>query len=135
MSEENVEVFKRGLEAYNRRDLDAMLEMVDPEVEFHAVLQVALGGEAVVYRGYDGARDMVRDLDDTLAPLHIEISEIRDLDDVLVATGSLRGRGTESGVDIESPYGLVVEFRNGKAIRIRDYLDPKQALEAAGLSE
>jgi ketosteroid isomerase-like protein len=135
MSEENVEVFKRGLEAYNRRDLDAMLEMVDPDVEFHAVLQVALGGEAVVYRGYDGARDMVRDLDETLAPLHIDISEIRDLDDVLVATGSLRGRGTESGVDIESPYGLVVEFRHGKAIRIRDFLDPKQALEAVGLSE
>jgi ketosteroid isomerase-like protein len=135
MSEENVEVFKRGLEAYNRRDLDAMLEMVDPEVEFHAVLQVALGGEAVVYRGYDGAREMVGDLDETLAPLHIEISEIRDLDDVLVATGSLRGHGTESGVDIESPYGLVVEFRNGRAVRIRDYLDPKQALEAVGLSE
>jgi ketosteroid isomerase-like protein len=29
----------------------------------------------------------------------------------------------------------VVEFRHGKAIRIRDFLDPKQALEAVGLSE
>ena len=40
-----------------------------------------------------------------------------------------------SEAEIESPHGTVVEFKNGKGIRIRTYLDPKEALEAAGLSE
>ena len=31
--------------------------------------------------------------------------------------------------------GSVVEFKNGKVIRLRFHLDPKEALEAAGLSE
>jgi hypothetical protein len=30
MSDENVEAFKRGMEAYNRRDVDAFLETFDP---------------------------------------------------------------------------------------------------------
>lgn len=35
----------------------------------------------------------------------------------------------------ESPIGYVVDFKNGKAVRYRDYFDPNEALEAAGLSE
>jgi hypothetical protein len=35
----------------------------------------------------------------------------------------------------ESALAVVVDFRNDKAIRVRTYLDPKEALEAAGLSE
>ena len=35
MSRENVDSFKRGLDAYNRRDLDALLETLDPDVEWH----------------------------------------------------------------------------------------------------
>ncbi len=33
MSEENVETVKRGVDAYNRRDVEALLEVLDPEVE------------------------------------------------------------------------------------------------------
>jgi ketosteroid isomerase-like protein len=29
----------------------------------------------------------------------------------------------------------LVEFNNGKAVRLREYLDPNEALEAAGLEE
>ena len=47
----------------------------------------------------------------------------------------MRGRGTESGAEIESPWAFLIQFRNGKATQVRVYLDPKQALEAAGLSE
>ena len=50
MSQENVEVFKRGVEAYDVRDIDALLEDLDPDVEWQPVLQVLLGGEATVYR-------------------------------------------------------------------------------------
>ena len=62
-------------------------------------------------------------------------SEIRDLDDRIVAIGHMRGRGTKSGAEIESPWAYVVEFNNGKATRVRAYLDPKEALEAVGLRE
>ena len=135
MSQENVEAFKRGIEAYNRRDVEALLEVHDPDVEWHPVLQVLLGGEATVYRGHDGIREFVRDLDEAFAEAHIEVSETRDMGDRLVAIGRLHARGKASGADTESPIGYVADFKNGKAIRIRSWLDPKEALEAAGLSE
>ena len=69
------------------------------------------------------------------ADLRFEFSEIRDLGDRILAVGEMRGRGTESGAEIESPWAFLIQFRNGKATHVRVYLDPKEALEAAGLSE
>jgi uncharacterized protein len=135
MSQENVEGFKRGLEAGNRGDVETLLEELDPEVEWHNALLALLRGEQTVFRGHDGVREMIRDLDEAFGEMHIEISEIRDLGDRLVAIGRTRARGKGSGADVESPIGFVTEFKNGKAISIRGYLDPKDALEAAGLRE
>jgi ketosteroid isomerase-like protein len=135
MSQENVEAFKRGLEAGNRGDVETLLEELDPEVEWHSALHALLGGEQTVFRGHDGVREMLRDLNEAFGEIHIEISEIRDLGDRLVAIGRNRARGRGSGAETETPLALVTEVKNGKTISVRGYLDPKQALEAAGLSE
>ena len=52
-----------------------------------------------------------------------------------VAIGRMRARGTASGAETESPIGSVAEFKNGRGLRSQTYFDPKEALEAAGLSE
>jgi ketosteroid isomerase-like protein len=135
MSKEDVEAFKRGLDTFNRRDIEALLEELDPEVEWHPALPVLVGGEATVYRGHGGVREMLRDLDEAFAETHVEIWEIRDLGNRLVAIGRTRARGKESGAETESPWAGVAEYKDGRAIRIRTYLDPKEALEAVGLRE
>ena len=135
MSQETIEAFKRGLEAGNRGDVETLLEELDPEVEWHSALHTLLGGEQMVFRGHDGVREMTRDLNEAFGEIHIEITEIRDLGDRLVAIGRTRTRGKASGAGTESPLAYVIEVKNGKAISIRGYLDPKEALEAVGLSE
>ena len=135
MSQENVEIVQRGFDAYNRRDVEAMLEDLDPEIEWHPAISAPLEGEATVYRGHEGVRMWVRDLDDVFAEIHAEYSEVRDLGERIVAIGQIRMRGTGSGAETESPLASVTDFKNGKAIRFRTYLDPRQALQAAGLSE
>ena len=135
MSQENVEAYKRGLDAFNRRDVEAMLQELDPEVVMHLALPAMFGGEATAFRGHDECREFLRDLDEAFAEFQVEISEIRDLGERLVTIGHLHGRGKESGADVESPIGYVIDFKNGKAVRYRDYFDPKEALEAAGLEE
>jgi ketosteroid isomerase-like protein len=135
MSDESVEAFKRAVAAYNRRDIDAFLEEFDPEVEWHALTQAMFGGDQSVYRGHRGIREGLQDMDEALADLQIEFSEIRDLGGVIVVIGRVRGRGRASGAETESPINWVVEFRGGKVTRMTDYLDPKKALQAAGLRE
>jgi ketosteroid isomerase-like protein len=129
MSQENVETFKRAIDAYNSRDIEAVVEEVDPEVEWRPAW-----GEAAVYRGHEGVRKLFRELDDVLDELHLEYSETRDLGDRVVAIGRVRMRGRGSGAETESPLATVVDLKNGKAIRVRTYLNPREALEAAGLS-
>ena len=135
MSQENVEAFKRGLEAGNRGDVEGLLEELDPEVEWHSALHAMLGGEQTVFRGHDGVREMLRDLNEAFGEIYIEISEIRDLGDRLVAIGFNRTRGKESGAEIETPFALVTQVKNGKTTLVRGYLDPRKALEAVGISE
>ena len=135
MSQENMEKFKVGLEAWNRRDIDALLKVLDPEVEWHPTLPVLLGGEGAVYRGHDGARRWLRDQTETFAHVHIEVRRIEDLGDRILSTGRLTARGRASGASIESPHAVLVDMKNGKATLIRTYLDIDEALEAAGLRE
>jgi hypothetical protein len=71
---------------------------------------MAMGGKQTVYRGHEGVREWLRDLYETLSEFHAEYPEIRDLGDRTVPIGRVSARGTA-------------------------YLDPKQALEAAGLRE
>jgi ketosteroid isomerase-like protein len=133
MSEENVEAFKRALEAGNRGDVEALLAELDPKVEWHAALPM-LGGEAV-YRGHEGVREFLLDVWGVLADTEFKFPEIRDVGDQVVGLGHFRGRGKGSGVEVETPFAYVADFSGNKAIRVRAYLDPKEALEAAGLSE
>ncbi len=67
MSQENVDVFKRAVEAANRSDTEAFLELVHPDVEWHTVLPM-VGGDAVYrpplvpgFGGYGMGTGWVRD--------------------------------------------------------------------------
>ena len=136
MSDENLAAFKRAIDAANHDDIEALLDEVDPEAEWpHPAFHVALGGEATIYRGHDGVRKVIQDLRDLFDEVEVSISEARDLGGRVVVMGTISGRGSESGADVKSPWGAVVDFMDGKAIRISDYLDPKEALEAAGIEE
>ncbi len=88
-----------------------------------------------MFRGHDGVREMISDLNEAFGEFQIEISEVRDLGDRLVAIGHIRARGKGSGVETETPFALITEIKNGKTTSVRGYLDPKEALENAGLRE
>jgi ketosteroid isomerase-like protein len=133
MSQENVEAAQRAFDAFNRGDIEAVLQELDPEVEWHSGVLVPFEGEGKIYRGHEGYRDLWRDLHGAFAEFHLQYSEIRDLGDRIVAIGRAHTRGMKSGVETESPICWVVDMKNGKASRVLTYLDPKEALEAAGL--
>ena len=132
MSQENVETFKRFVDAFNRRDVEAIVEVVDAGVKWRPAAPVALGGETTVYRGHSGISEGLRDLHDSFAELQIDLSEFQEVGDRVLGTGRIRTRGKGSGAEFDSAFGAVFEFKNGKATQIRSYLDLGEALEAAG---
>jgi len=140
MSQQNVDALKRGLDAYNRRELDAVLEELDADVEWHPALAVLLGGERTVFRGHQGVRESIQEEDEALAMYQVEISEIRDLGTSVLAIGRARVRGKGSGVETDSAFCVLADSKgttgkDTRTIRLRTYLDLNEGLEAAGLRE
>ena len=131
MSQENVEAFKRAADAFARRDMDAVLAECDPEIEWYPGMAGLLAGEKMVYRGHDGLRQLARDLDEAFSVVGFEFSEYRDLGDRVLAIGKIRTRGRSSDIETVAPVAYLVDIREGKMIRVRAYVDPAEALEAA----
>jgi len=131
MSEENVELMRAGIEAVNRRDIATALQGMDPGVRFEHRL-AALQGSFV---GIEGVTRWFADLVEVFDSWSIDCEDIRDLGDRVLALGTIRTTGKESGVETELPLAIVAEYRNGLITDYIDYGDHEQALEAAGLSE
>jgi len=134
MSQENVEVCKRAFEALGvRRETDAALPYIDPEVELRSA--IIGGAEGNAYRGYEGVREWMGESDAAFGELRLEPEEWRDTGDDVLLLGRLHARGRESGVEIDSAIAWLLTLRGGKIVRMRGYLNPPEALKAAGLSE
>jgi ketosteroid isomerase-like protein len=131
MSSQNVETVRRSFEGWNRGDVDAWLEGAHPEIEWSSAVVRRVEGADTVYRGSDGMR---RYWDEWHAvwDITIEVTETHDLGESVLAFARLHTRGRGSGIGVDQPVGYVFEFDDGLARRVRAYLDPEQAIEAAG---
>src|SRR5690242_4107238 len=132
MSGGNVEVAKRAFEAFAQRDVDAVVEVMDEEIEFLPVTaNLTTGG--VPYRGHEGMARYMEDVARVWDELRVYPSEYRDLGGTVVALGRIHGRG--GGMIIDRPTGWVWRFRDGKIVFGRVYASQEEALKAAGLGD
>jgi ketosteroid isomerase-like protein len=133
MSLENVEIVRRHHQAYNRHDIGAFLEPLDPNVEWIPIM-AALEGRT--YRGRDGVRRWLEDLTTDWEIFETCPEEFRDLGDRVLLLGHWRARGRASGVELENqPASWLYEIKDGRVVRMRTYTDRAEALEAVGLSD
>jgi|ERR1700730_11790450 len=131
MSKENVEIAKRSVDAFNRRDLDALLDLATPDCVMFSQLLDATAD----FQGREGLERFYGMLSDSWEEFHSVIEEYRDLGDRVLMLGRNTGRGKGSGVTIDAPTATIYDFREGKISLIRLFLDQAEALRAAGLSE
>ena len=131
MSRENVELFHQAIDAFNRRDLDAFLALMDPGVEF-TPYERALEGLGP-YRGHEGVRIWWGESFAVLPDLRAEIYEVRDLGDMTLVRGRLRGQGASSGASFEREMCLALEWRDKRGVWWHAFGSEAEALEAVGL--
>jgi ketosteroid isomerase-like protein len=132
MSQENVELARASLDAFNRRDFAQITELLHPEVELQEAADLP---DARTWRGRGGVMEYLAETQMRWSEVRFDPNEFIDGDKTIVITGTLWGRGKESGVEVSTPLAQVIDVHEGKARRIGFYLDRSQALEAAGLSE
>jgi ketosteroid isomerase-like protein len=133
MSQENVELVHRAYEAFNQRDLDALLALCDPDVEFILFIMQVEGGRP--YRGHAGVRSWSERLLDVYPDFSVDLEEVRDLGDLTLAQVRMRGHGVESDAPMDQTIWQIAELRQGKVVWWRFVGTETEALEAVGLSE
>jgi ketosteroid isomerase-like protein len=133
MSEENVQLVREGYEAWNRGDLEWLLDHITPGYEFRTA-QLLPDTEAV-YRGPDGLRQFWNTFREPWETLLIEVERLEPIgDDQVLALLRFHGRGRD-GIEVTLKYGNLLTIENGLASRNVGFADWQSALEAVGLRE
>ena len=124
-------------EAYNRRDLDAVVAGCHPDFEYLPGREWVKAGLAdPCYRGLEGYRQYVGATSEVWGDEnYIKPLEVIDLGDrfVLLATVPMRAQG--SGISLTEEFAYIATLEAGRVIRLQEYYDHDEALEAAGLQE
>ena len=139
MPAENVEIVRRNFEA-----LQSGLERDDPGAVFDSpgvaddlewrTFPGFPGPES--YRGREGFNEFMRIWTEDFAGWSIEAERLIDAPgNRVVALVHQWATGKGSGVPVELHFGQVHELADGRVIRVRNFPDPAEAFEAAGLSE
>jgi ketosteroid isomerase-like protein len=134
MSEENIELARRLLEAFNRHDIEVFISCLDPSVEYHSAITVPGGA---VYHGHDGVRTYLRDFRDAWGDdFHVDAETFYDLGgEQTLMFYSVHGRGQQSGAEVAMPGAQVGRWRDGLVVYAKAYVHREDALRDLGVSE
>jgi ketosteroid isomerase-like protein len=133
MSEESVEVVRRGFAAANRGDLEEVLEMWAPDAIWD--WSNGHGFDAGVYRGRDEIRAFWQERRVTWEEIRFEIVDLQEVEDDRVIVENLAYLRGRDGIEVEARSAWLITFRDGEQISLMLYQSKRDALEAAGLSE
>jgi ketosteroid isomerase-like protein len=133
MSERNIELTRRFTDAWNARDIEAMIACCAPSIEWYSTF-AAVGG--AVYHGHEGLRSYQRDMEDAWGDdIHLEPEAYFDLGRQTLSYQVLRARGKHSRVLVEMPIAAVYGWRNGLMVYFKGYADREEALRELGVTE
>ena len=133
MSQENVEIVSRVFEAWDRADLNGMLDHFAPSFELQTSGRFADTDR--VYRGHQGWTDFWNTLRAAWEQITVSIKRIEDRGGKVLVLGTFHARGRGSGVEVGGEAAWLVTVEGGLVAQARAFEEWSEALEAAGLSE
>ena len=132
MSQENVEIVRALNEAINRGEMDAWFKHFAPDCEVD--VSRAIGPWRGTYHGLDQARQSFEEFLEPWESFRIELDELIDAGEEVVASGVGYFRGRD-GIEVRTRTASVWTIRDGAIARMCFYQERQEALEAVGLSE
>ena len=133
MSGETVEVIRRAVDAWNRRDPNLWRTYATADIEWTPAGPAAV--EGTVYRGYDEVVAGLESVWETWDEVFFEEAEVRDLDEAALWLGRLKLRGATSHIALDQEFAIRFVLRGDKLASIHAFLSRRDALEAVGLSD
>jgi ketosteroid isomerase-like protein len=132
MESANVTVLRQLEEFLNARNLDAYVELVDPEAEWHVAREDPDTG---VHHGRIQIRGYLERWIDTFSDLQTHMEETHDAGDRVLAVLHMQGHGSESGAPFDQRVNFLFSLREGLVTKVEEFFDHGEALSAAGLDQ
>ena len=132
MSQENVEIVARLMDAWNQANVEAMLALLTPSARSSSRPRYRSRGLSTAIPSFENAAEGFLAAWESH---HAEVVELLEADHSIVAILHLIGRGSGSGIEMDETDAHVFTFSDGKVTRWRNFSDRSEALEVAGLSE
>jgi ketosteroid isomerase-like protein len=123
-----LEILTRCFDAIRRREIDELLEYIDPEIEW---LPPPQGTLEPSYAGHDGVRQLFGALFDSWNEIANDIEELIPVGEETVVVAKLLMRGQSSHLELSEQWSYVVTWEGEKLRRVAMYTSPQAGLAAA----
>jgi ketosteroid isomerase-like protein len=124
--DEPLDIARKGIEAYNRGDVDAVFELATDDVEFIVPDSMANSG---TYVGREGFESMMGQWEEAWDEFRVEIVDLIQEGDAVVVSVSQYGRGRGSGIETRMGAAHLMRFRDGRLSRWRLCESLEEALQ------
>ena len=114
-------------EALNRRDIDAAMEALDPDAEWH---ESEVLPDTGIYRGREAIRAFLTDFLDSWERFHQNVEEVRQADDRVLVLIHLEARGRGSAAEVDARYAHLWAISGARGIRVDAFYDRDEAIAA-----
>ena len=135
MSQENIDVIQRATRAHNEQDIEGILESVHPEIEITLIGGFADIFEESTFSGHAGVRRYYLDWFATFETVRVDHEKFIEAGEQVLSLSRFRATVAGSPATVEHLAGVVWSFKEGKIVRYDGFYEPREALEALGLSE
>jgi ketosteroid isomerase-like protein len=127
MSETNLEVARRGYEAFSRGDFEWIATQMAPEIVWHDASEIPGARRRA---GIEEVRAFLESFPRIWDEPRFEPEELHAAGDTVVALVRFSGRGRNSGAEVSRELAHLFELRSGRVERVVTYFDREQAMLA-----
>jgi ketosteroid isomerase-like protein len=128
MSQENIEIVRRGYAALAEQGVEAVLAFTDPE--FEATTPPSLASEPDTNRGHEGVLRYFGSFGDAMEGVYFEGQEFTSVGDKVLVDTKMHARGRTTGIETAQRAFLVWTLRNGLVTGVETFAERGPALEA-----
>jgi ketosteroid isomerase-like protein len=138
MSQENVEVVREVMDLMNLsraasgEESPRLVELFSPDLRIDMSRRVF---NPDLYEGHAGLKRLITEVREVWDSFWVTPERFIDAGERVVVIETRRGRGRESGLEVEDQSAVIWTVREGRVTRMETDLDPKEALDAVGVAE
>jgi len=133
MSQEDVEVVRQMLSAFNEEDIERIFALTHRDVAIE--IGPSVSAEPDTYRGHAGMRRYIESFQDAMSEIRFEAERLYDAGTAVVIALRLTARGRQTGIVVEQQSAGVWTISEGKVIGVRTFPSTADALDAAGVRQ